>query len=482
MSKIFSWLAYGYITLPILIFFIGWCNPLVAILGSIIILASFYFACKNAPELWCPSSKKQCFFLISLGLIAIIWVCWSGIGALVFQNSDHNCRNPIFELLVTKPWPVVAEYRKGFFSTVENPIVMTYYLAFWLPSAVVGKVFNSVQIGYYAQVLWASLGVFLVFWYLLASIKRKNYLPIIIFMFFGGLDIVGVLLTRKYYLLQLEAHLEWWLAGYLYESFTTQLFWVFNQALPAWLITLVLLKEKNNKSILFLYSCLLLHSTLPSIGLFPIVTYLMIKNGNPPSKSWFSFTHIKDMLKSAFTFQNTIGMAVITVVSYFYLSENISGGNFAISNKNFLFEFVVFVLIYFSLKVGVYFVMLWKSNKTEPLYYIILILLLFIPFIRVGYTIDFCMRGSIPALVILCLFVIKMFDEFDKHKLACVVLSVTLLLGAFAPIHEFSRTVIKTHQGITKAKSKLSVPNFFAYINDNKFLMYFGKNVKQGGR
>ena len=478
-SKIFARLAYGYIVLPILIFFIGWCNPLVAVLGSIIILVSFYFTCKNAPELWSPTSRKQWFFLISLVLVALVWVCWSGIGALVFQNPDHSCRNPIFELLVTKPWPVLAEFRKGFFSTVENPIVMTYYIGFWLPPALVGKVFNSVQIGYYAQIIWATFGVFLVFYYILASVKKKNYLPIFLFLIFSGMDFLGATLLKKFYLYPLVRNIEWWLAGFNYESFTTQLFWVFNQALPAWLVTVMLLHEKNNKSILFLYSCLLIHATLPSMGLFPIVAYLMLKNGNTPSKEWFDFNYIKDCIKSAFTFQNTLGMFLITVISYFYLTQNISGGNMGIV-PHLWFNILVYMIVYFPIEVGIYLAVVWRYNKNNPLLYLITAWLLIIPHIQVGFTIDFGMRACIPSLVILFLFVAKTLDEgkIQKDKFAYTILILALIIGSISPLHEFSRTVIRTSRGITKAKSELSVPNFFAYIQDNKFLMYFGKKPK----
>ena len=475
-SKIFPCLAYVYIALPILIFFIGWCNPVVASLGSIIILISFYFTCKNAPGMWIPTSKKQWFLLVSLVVIALIWVCWSGVGALVYQNEDHNCRNPVFELLVEHQWPVFAEYRKGFFSTVKYPIILSYYIAFWLPSALIGKMFHNTQLGYYAQILWASFGIFLLFYYILASLKRKNYVPILVFLIFSGLDIVGATLLKETHLYALDSHLEWWLKGYNYESFTTQLFWVFNQAIPAWLVTMMVLREKNNKSILFIYSCLLLHATLPSIGLFPIVTYLMLKNGQEPSKYLLSFNSFKAAVKSAFTFQNTIGMMLVTIVSFFYLSGNISGGHIKIMD-NVWFEFLFFMIVYFPLEVGIYLVLIWKYNRKNPLLYIITACLIFIPSIQIGYTKDFAMRASIPSLVLLYYFVVKTLDdgEIKKNKIVYTLLILTLFLGANSPLHEFSRTVINTRKGITKIQSNLSVPNFFAYSRNNPFLKYFGK-------
>jgi hypothetical protein len=188
-SNIFAILGYVYLALPIIIFFIGWCNVPTAIVGTLIILVSLFLAVKNAPQLWLPKDKKQVLFLVSLFVIALIWVYLSGIGALVYQNQDHDCRNPIFEMLVTQPWPVVHNEYSAF---------MSYYIAFWLPSAVMGKIFGSVQVGYCSQILWAAIGIFLFFYYVLAGLRKKNYIPIIIFIFFSGLDILGELIFLNF--------------------------------------------------------------------------------------------------------------------------------------------------------------------------------------------------------------------------------------------------------------------------------------------
>ena len=216
-SGILVWAGYFYIILPILIFFIGWCNSLTAVTGVICILISSFFLYKNTPKIWFPSTKKEIILLGSIFVISLIWVYSSGIGALVFQNFDHNCRNPIFELMVNQNWPVESSNRLA---------ILTYYIGFWLPPAVVGKIFHSTQIGYYAQVLWASIGVFLFFYYVLATLKKKTLWPVILFIFFSGLDIIGEFLihggSRTFF--NPVSHLEWWYPGMQFSSFTTQLY------------------------------------------------------------------------------------------------------------------------------------------------------------------------------------------------------------------------------------------------------------------
>ena len=466
-SNIFTMLGYLYISIPIMIFFIGWCNPVTAIIGTLVILISLFYAFKNAPKLWIPKDKKQILFLSSLFVIALIWVYLSGIGALVFQNSDHNVRNPIFEMLVTESWPV---------EHANQPAILAYYIAFWLPSAVVGKIFNSIQIGYYFQILWASIGIFLFFYYVIAGLRRKNYIPIVLFIFFSGLDIIGTIFRFNIYdVISITSHLEQW--GYLFQfsSFTTQLFWVFNQAIPAWVLVVLLNTEKNNKNIGFLYSCLFLHSTLPAIGIFPYILYWCLKNGKKHAR----FCDLKASFLSLFTFQNTIGSLCIFIVCYSYLSSNIAGGNIGILNADgHIVLLYSCMLIFFFLEAGIFLILINKIYRKNPIFYITLLCLLLYPVIQVGYSIDFCMRATIPALVILYLLVCKAFENryyLTKCKKSFIILIFVLIIGAITPIHEFARTIVNTSKGITKAESYIGFENFFGWKTGNKFLKYFGK-------
>ncbi len=472
-SKIPVILGYLYIIIPIIIFFIGWCNIYTAVLGTVIILVSLYYAIKNAPKIWVPENKKQIFLLLVTLLIVLIWVYSSGIGALVFQNTDHYQRNAIFEILVKQPWPVIEQ---------KQSIIMTYYIGFWLPSAVIGKIFNNIQIGYYFQIFWASLGVFLFFYYVLSVLKRKTIFPIILFIFFSGLDAIGNFFINSEDLLYFSfpyffRHLENWSIFYQYSSNTTLLYWVFNQAIPAWVITMLLLNEKSNKNILFIYSCMFLHATLPAIGVLPIIFYLIIKNGYNKTEKIFNFKQVKSIIFSTITFQNLIGGLSIMMISYLYLSNNISSEKSYMmypSSKVHLLCYILFILF----EVGLYLMFLFKKYKTNILFYIMTFGFLFYPFVIIGESCDFCMRASIPLFVILYFFILKYFDDTSVKmwKTAEYLLIIFFLTGAMTPLHEIYRTVYCTKQGYTKVTPKLEGDNFFGYINNNKFLKYFGKN------
>lgn len=463
-SNILLLLGYLYVVLPILIFVIGWCNVWTAILGTVVILASGYFLYKNAPKLWLPSSKKDIFLLVSIFVITLVWVYSSGIGALVFQNSDHNCRNPIFELLVTQPWPVDSE---------NGLAILTYYIGFWMPAALIGKIFNSVQLGYYFQILWATIGIFLFFYYVLATLKHKNIVPVLIFIFFSGLDVIGAYLTRGLYasFLNPTTHMEWWYPGFQFSSMTTQLYWVFNQAIPAWIILMLLYHQKNNKNIIFLYSCMLLHSTLPAIGMLPFVVYWGLKNGLPDGENIFLPRNVLSAIKSCLTFENILGGGLIATVSYLYLSNNVSGGS-----SGWIIPLPHIWMFHF-LEWGIFVLCIWRYVKNRAVLKIACLMLIICPLIIIGHSADFCMRATIPALTVVYLCVVQVLDDktIFNNKKTSIILILTLILGAFTPIHEMTRTIVKTRQGVTKAAPKLSFDNFYGWKQGNMFLELVGK-------
>ncbi len=480
-SNIFLLLGYFYVILPIIIFLIGFCNVPTAVIGIGLIAISSYFIRKDCPKIWIPQNKKEWWLMAAALLIITIWVCYSGIGALSFQTPDHDARNPIFEYLVTEKWPVIQ----------QGKYILTYYIGFWLPAAVIGKIFNSITVGYFAQIAWAVFGIFLAFYYVTAIFKKKILLPLIIFMFFSGLDILGSVIfdwlngiSPYKHSFNLFLHLEWYFPNFQFSSFTTQLYWVFNQAIPAWVITMLLYHQKNNKNLIFIYSCMFLCSTLPAIGMLPIVIYLGIKNGEKDIKNVFNKNHFINMLKCGFSIQNLVGALFITPITYFYLTNNISGGNVGggVSNSSQwpLQMYLIWFLLFFMLEVGLYLACVWNKYKKDPMFYLISLCFLIYPFIHVGSSNDFCMRATIPALIILYLYIVSMFygEDNTKNKIIAPIITVLIIIGSMTPIHEISRSIYYTSQGFTKIKSNSNLVgsgNFYGYAEGNKFLKYFGK-------
>lgn len=486
-SSLFVILGYLYLIIPNLIFVIGWCNPPTAIICSIVLLYGFYFLCKNAPELWVPESRKERILLLLVFFIAFLWVYLAGIGGFSFQNFDHTYRNEIFELLADREWPVVIN---RYYCT------MVYYIGFWMPAALITKINGEFILGYFVQLLWATFGVFLVFYYILAALKKKVLWPIFLFIFFSGMDIIGLYFFNKglYATFFFSSLIETWAIPHIFSSMTYLLFWVFNQALPAWVFTFLLLHQKNNKNIIFLMVILLIFSTLPAFGATPFALYFCLKNGEEDLRKILTFSHIKKAICSALSFPNISALLFLFPVIYLYFAHNFMYGTFGMASElhdtiiqegEFALDFdrIWKYIRFFILEAGILIFCLFFYQKKNPLLYIVFITLVSGAFLKIGYGMDFEMRTSIPALVFLFYLTVKTLQECDlnRHKIIVSIMLIFLAIGTVTPIQEFGRIYKqrKFQTDVRAMKIDLThVPpnmNFFGRIYKNTFLKYFGK-------
>ncbi len=490
-SKILLSLSYAYLLLPFFIFAIGWMKPYFSIPIIVCILICFIKVVKESPRLWMPEFNRENLIkiLFIIGVIAI-WVYYSGIGKFVFQNTDHAYRNGLFNMLVENNWPVINENVIQRKMPGVSKTGLIYYIGFWLPSAIVGKILG-LRCGYYAQAVWALLGICLVYYLICAKNKKLELWPLAVFILFSGLDIIGEhLIGTNIFSIDVTTHLEWWGTAYQYSSMTTQLFWVFNQAIPIWLCTIVILMQENNRNVVFILACGLITSTLPSIGLALITAFLCLTRTYPNrQKSVFKKNGYVDCLvRDTFTLQNVLGGGIIGIFSALYLLTNTSGGmvNQAGLNaqmQNSLPKYVIFLII----EVGIYILLVYKYNQKNYLFYFICLLLVIIPPIHVGSSNDFCMRASIPALFILMIIIMDTLRNayLTKDILIFKALILALAIGSITPLFEFTRTISKTNERIRNEEVVyeedkefeiiLSEGNFCGDIENNIFFKYIAK-------
>lgn len=490
-------IAYMYILLPFLIFTLGWIKIYIAIPIVFILFFSYWKICKESEKMWIPILCKDNVIkiLFVFGIIAL-WVYMSGVGKFVYQNADHGIRNTIFNILVEYDWPVInydiMPENKEFF----NSSGLIYYIGYWLPSAVVGKLFG-LKAGYCAQAVWAVLGITLVYYFICAKAKKVVIWPLWIFIFFSGLDIIGVFFTNADIASYKEIwHSEWWGTPYQYSSMTTQLFWVFNQAIPAWLCTMLALIQKNNRNLVFILACCMLPSTFPFVGLLFVVLFLcftrkyaIIEEYKAEKRIRRVKEYVKELIKDTCTVQNVVAGGIIGIFSFLYLVGNGAGGRILQEDPrgpayyNSLPKLVLFLI----LEVGIYAVLLYKYNKDNGLYYFIILCLCIIPPIKVGYSNDFCMRASIPFLLILMFFVIEAVRKSWRNKDYGIFIGLTfvLLVGSVTPILELKRTWTYTFEKVNNGEivyredenpiEVLNMSNFSGNIEENFFFQYIAK-------
>ena len=435
-SDIVNKIAYMYMTIPIIIFVLFWLEWYIVLPMIILLLFCVYKIWKHeetenfSNEVF--KEKKKCIIIL---LILFFWVAISGIGKLAYQNEDHIWRNTMFESLCQYRWPVVRDIlQDGVW--VERGF--SYYIGFWLPAAAVGKVFG-VEVGYFVQVIWALIGVFLLYYKICELFKKVLIWPLFIFIFFSGMDILGCyLFGMDIFEFSSTLHLEVWCSQLQYSSFTTQLFWVFNQAIPAWLATMMILSTKNNKNIVFIYATTLLHCTLPAIGMLPILFCKILKTKYGKNKQ-FHIEWWKCLCRDVVTFENITGILIV-ILSMLYLARDASIEKFTLfsfQNGGWLL-YILFLLM----EIGGLAIVSYWANKTNMWYYVCLVWLIICPLPQVYGENNFCMRACIPALLILYLCVIKaiLYYKRNSMKIHLASLTIVLLIGAVTPVHEILRS------------------------------------------
>lgn len=126
-----------YLFLPLAIFLCSWVKVGIGIPLTIILCVLPLFLFKNIKGNSVSGTITQETIIL---VIVFGWVLLSGIGGYVWQNRwDHIFRNVVFEDLSYQTWPVQ-----------NGNSVLTYYIGFWLPSALISKVTNNIEIGYFA--------------------------------------------------------------------------------------------------------------------------------------------------------------------------------------------------------------------------------------------------------------------------------------------------------------------------------------------
>ena len=463
--KTLNQLSVIYISVPLLIFLITWLKPYIAIISSVLFVYAIYIGYFKNNEVNLKSLLNSKSIFITTLLISFLWCYFAGIGGFWYQSSDYNWRNAIFRDLINYSWPI-------YYKTID--VAMVYYMGFWLPSALIAKICSfvfshmsafpkhfSFFIGNEILFVYSALGVFLTFMNLFFALKVKKIgkvlLAICIFIFFSGMDVIGVLwpifyedtFSFNHY------HLEWWsrFVGQ-YSSNTTVLFWVFNQGIPAWLITLMFYNNRKKiENFGFLAILCFFCAPLPFVGLSIFLIMYFIKDFILKLKSG----KVSNYLKKVFSFGNIVSIVFITPIVFLYLTSNASMSSDANSfiHTNALLHgrrgslpfsyFFILTLYFVLLEVFIYLVPIYKQYKKNIMYYIVSLFLILWPFIINRRQTEFCMRSSIPVLVILCLLVTKFLFRkynFKRNKIRYLFLCLCLMIGSVTPTFEFARGIV----------------------------------------
>lgn len=431
-------LTYLYLALPFFIFILSWLDYGYAALFSCVFLIAFYKAYPQK-ENDLTICSGRCLILILL--VAFFWCFFAGIGYFYYQSFDYHFRNAVFRDLINYDWPV-------FYDKADTPLV--YYMAFWLVPAGITKFFgllinNQQTLFMFGNVLllvYAVIGVTLIFVHLIKALNVSNKKQILsvllLFMLFSGLDIIGYsffLIVKQPF----DYHLEWWATFIQYSSMTTGMFWVFNQFIPITLLTLLVYNEQKISNFGFLMALSLFLSPYPTAGIgFFMLTYA--------GKQFFCSTNKFDFLKNdIFSIANIIGVFWLLPIAVLYFITNSEG----MDGLHYIFDYTTpqRLILFMVLEFLLYVFILFPQYCRNIFFSTMIVSLMLIPFLRLDMQNNFCMRSSIPALVILAIFTIRFFiEQRHAHPFKTVILGCFFIIGAMTPLNEFYRGIFYINQ------------------------------------
>lgn len=477
-----------YLIFPVIFFSIGWLKLPFNIIGIILCCIGGFHIYRTSQEIY---DKKQgkitktdiIFWIVSV-IVIFIWIYLSGIGGFGYQNKDFRVRNPIYNDLCTLEWPVI-------YNIDGLKASLSYYFTYWLTPSFIVKTFNfNPDIILF---VYSFIGVILAF-RLFIKATGKKYISLILFIFFSGMDILGLYFQSLP--LTLYSDMEWLTGGVIlsqYTSMTSGLYWVFNQTIPLWIIMSIFLISHNEYTLAILGVLSFIYSPWTIFGILPLIIY----------KLYCKHKNIIKMVLSCIKPWLVIPVYLFIVFALFYtsgdkssfssgltlikfMSDNISGFSiFDIYTYQilYIFLYICIYVLFISSEFLLYWLIIKRGINKEhrsldiecPLHKIIIPCLFIFPLIFIRDE-NFCMRASLPTLFIFMTYIIRFLSlntekKNNKYK---VILIILLLIGMVTPIHEISRSIVSKINNANmvfnpiKSFSEIVVKddNYDAYIQD----------------
>ncbi|MBQ1739588.1 MAG: hypothetical protein II108_05045, partial [Clostridiales bacterium] len=308
--KLFFTLAVIYLALPVAIFFLGYLKLVFGLIFSVLLIAAVFLAvrdCSRNPDGNKLDLKSDISFPLSFIIASVIFAfavtITNGVGEYVWAPFDHAYRRAILNDLINYKWPIIYDP-----ATQTNPEVIeilnlqnnqgfVYYFTYWLPAAVIGKIFGFTA-GNITLIIWNALGIFLTLIGMCKYIRKASYGTLFMFLCFSGLDVIPYLIN------EIHPYDGWtWIEGWVpFVSFISNfnnLENVYNQVIPCYLIVTLILLSKNNRSLGFIGGILFAYSPWATIGvLIPAFVRLFSKDLKAKEK--------KKSVLNIFTYNNLV--------------------------------------------------------------------------------------------------------------------------------------------------------------------------------
>lgn len=395
--------AVAYMALPTILFLLGWVRPLFSVPAAVAAAAAAALLCVKLPSAPLHFTRRQLAVYLCALLLSLLWLLAGGITGVVLQHADFVVRNPIYETLIRCDWPLVDADGSHFI----------YYLAFWLPPALICKCLSCTDVFITGCVLtaWIELGLALALTVLWGKFRTGTLLFLVLLMFQGPLDGVvrwSVHLFNPQGELAHELYLTV-LAFFGGVAPTMQLHYTFHHTTLLWLfVTMVFAWNIPPRYQLFLASLCLLASPIGSVGLLVFIAIRALVAKTPARQYFSSWTALA-------------GGALVLLAGIYFMSSN---GN---NRIRLTWEDSPFDLLRHGgwkfwgalagswlLTVGAPAVLLFRQFKRDALFRTALVILTLTYFIYIGsvggYN-EFCYKASSISFFCLALLFTRVFME-----------------------------------------------------------------------
>ena len=421
--------------------------------------------------------SKKIMLLINKSIVRnytiLIWslILTGLVGFFPFTNFTGDWiagRWELYLFLVNSDWPsvsdpaIVIEGSSGF---------IRHYLGFYLPPAALTKFlvyffdFSNVKlISFVIIYFWITLGIFICLKYVQSRIqvtKSEINLEItkIIFIFFcfSGLDIIGAILTKGYFV-DGFIHIEWWAQYFNYLSPFTTLSYPTNHFL-ATIFALVLLdnlrkQHSINRFLLFLPP-LVFWSPLVTLAILPYFLFIVFEQRLIQS-FWINVKNIRGLFEQIIIFIIILFQIVVIAIYFTSQPSGLKFNFFFIDSYQKIVMYLFFVVLEFGIIV---FLVIRNFPQFKSLFYLIFVNLMLIPFVNAGIANDFSTRMSLPALFILSL-IIAINNRNIKFpiKIYLYISSLVLLIELTSRITYFNdiQSGESSNKSFTKGYAQLS--------------------------
>ncbi|MEN9810608.1 MAG: hypothetical protein RLZZ488_2175 [Pseudomonadota bacterium] len=438
-----------FLSTPVVLFALSWLNFGAALLLTILVVYTLVTSWTHAGQpIPLFRSAAEIFEKHSPAFaVLLIWCALSGTGGIGFQNSDYAASNALLKDLIENRWPLY----------LRPDVPLVYYVLYYLPAAGIGKILGWQAANVFLFV-WTYAGLIIV-WSLFSLAARldslsqtRKLLAVLLFIIFGGWDFFGSLLNYPQGTLQIGSHIEWWAAIGQFSSNTTLLFWVPQHVLAPWMVTAAILLTLRNGAggtfIWFMAAMSFLWSPVASLGLLPFLFICQIR-----------LMADRNFMVNITAANFFVGPMLAAAAFLFYSSNSFSfPSGWQFGEPAFARNYTLLILLealavafpFFSqhLRAKIYLNQIdipppIKLNRTEKtLGWSALAMLMILPAYKVGIMNDLCMRASVPALMILFFFWIRILrKEFTFQYIPLAVTFIAAILGSGSAFQEVQRSL-----------------------------------------